>query len=60
MHTKVALDWLREQLYYYNLFLPDENDYDDDEIEAEIPANNLKHQLYATRLYFPLLISKYR
>ena len=60
MFTDVSRNWLREQIYYYNLFGPDENDYDDDESEVRSPAIIVKHQLYATRLYVPLLISKYR
>ncbi len=36
----------------YNLFIPDENDYDDEEEEEERnPAITLEHQKDATRLY---------
>lgn len=37
----------------YNLFISDENDYDDDPQDLEIV---LKHQKYSTRLYILLLI----
>lgn len=37
----------------YNLFVPDENDYDE---EPEDPATTLKHQKYTTRLYLLLLL----
>ena len=60
MLTKTSRNWLRDQIYYYNLFVPDENDYDDDPNDVRTPAIILKHQLYATRLYVPLLISEYR
>ena len=39
----------------YNLFIPDENDYDE---EPRDPAIALKHQKYSTRLYILLLIGK--
>ena len=60
MFPESSRKWLREQIYYYNLFVPDENDYDDDPNEVRTPAIIVKHQLYATRLYVPLLISEYR
>ena len=51
--------WLLEHIHHYNVFIPDENDYDDDDDdEVKDPAVILKHQLYSTQLYIPLLISK--
>ena len=49
------------QSYYgrasnYNLFIPDEDDYDE---EPKDPAVALKHQKYTTRLYILLLIGKF-
>ncbi|CAF0940350.1 unnamed protein product [Adineta steineri] len=60
MNIKEVIRWFREYIYYYNLFIPEENDYDDDDDgennTRKDPRTILKHQLYATRLYVPLLI----
>ncbi|CAF1528502.1 unnamed protein product, partial [Adineta ricciae] len=58
MNIKNLFIWLLEHVYDYNIFLPDEDDYNDndDSDEPVDPAVTLKHQLYSTRLYIPLLI----
>lgn len=48
------LQWLHRYVYHYNLFIPDENDYDD----GHVSATAVKHQRYATRLYIPLFIGE--
>ncbi|CAF1022237.1 unnamed protein product [Adineta steineri] len=55
---------LLEYIYHYNVFIPDEDDYDDDDLDdnndkVRDPALTLKQQLYTTRLYIPLFISKF-
>ena len=40
----------------YNLFIPDEDDYDDEPIDPEIAT---KQQKYTTWLYILLVIGKY-
>ncbi|CAF1150669.1 unnamed protein product [Adineta ricciae] len=52
MNLKDLLYWFREHIYYYNAFIPDETDLNEEENQVAI----VKHQLYATRLYIPLLI----
>jgi hypothetical protein len=49
------LEWFHNKIHNYNLFIPDENEYD----ELEDPITIIKYQKYATRLYVPLFISKY-
>ncbi|CAF4074583.1 unnamed protein product [Adineta steineri] len=46
---------LLEYIYHYNVFILD----DDDNDKVRDPALTLKHQLYTTRLYIPLLIMIY-
>jgi hypothetical protein len=58
MKTKDWLRWLRDHIHTYNLFIPDEDEYDDNNDNLKDPATVVKHQRYATRLYVPLLISK--
>ena len=60
MNIKSLFISLLKYIYNYNLFIPDEDDYDDDDSdEIRDPAIILKHQLYSTRLYIPLFISKH-
>ncbi|CAF4204857.1 unnamed protein product, partial [Adineta steineri] len=49
---------LLEYIYHYNVFIPDEDDYDDDDLDDKVrdPALTLKQQLYTTRLYIPLFV----
>ena len=59
MQSSYFLQWLHGKIHNYNLFVPDENDYDDDDDETQDPSIIVKQQKYATRLYIPLFISKY-
>ncbi|CAF1271698.1 unnamed protein product [Adineta ricciae] len=56
MNVRNFFRWLYEQLYNYNIFTPDENDYEDDDDEARDPVLTFKQQRYATRLYLLLLL----
>jgi hypothetical protein len=58
MNVRDLLRWLREQIHNYNLFIPDEDEYDDNDDEPKDLATAVRHQIYATRLYVPLLIGK--
>ena len=60
MNIKQWLDWLREYVHSYNLFMPNEDDYEDDNDQTRDPTIIVKHQQYTTRLYVPLVISKYK
>ncbi|CAF1468736.1 unnamed protein product, partial [Adineta ricciae] len=57
MDARNLFNWLREYVYYYNVFIPEEYDDDGDEHHTtRNPTAVIKYQLYATRLYVPLLI----
>ncbi|CAF1152034.1 unnamed protein product [Adineta steineri] len=56
MNPKDSFRWFHEQLRNYNLFTPNENDYEDEDDEPKDPIIILKQQRYATRLYVSLLI----
>ncbi|CAF3706074.1 unnamed protein product, partial [Adineta steineri] len=56
MNPKDLFRWFHEQLRNYNLFIPDENDYEDENDEPKDPVIILKQQRYTTRLYVFLLI----
>lgn len=43
----------------YNLFMSEEDGYDDDDDQKEDSATQLKHQKYSTWLYISLLTSKF-
>ena len=59
MNRKILFHWLYKKLYTYNAFIPEEDDYDDDnDNQPEELATILKHQRHATRLYIFLLASK--
>jgi hypothetical protein len=58
MKSKDLFLWFHERVQNYNLFIPDEDDYGDENDELEDSATTVKHQKYATRLYIPLLIRK--
>ncbi|CAF1374241.1 unnamed protein product [Adineta ricciae] len=49
--------WIYEKVSNYNLFMLEENDYDEDD-GLNDPAIVLKHQKYKTRLYIVLFIVK--
>ena len=50
--------WLYEKMCQYNVFVPEEDDYDDKPDDAEEPAAILRRQRYATRLYVVLLLGE--
>ncbi|CAF1503417.1 unnamed protein product, partial [Adineta steineri] len=45
---------LLEYIYHYNVFIPADDDDDNDKVRDH--ALTLKQQLYTTRLYIPLFI----
>ncbi|CAF1222349.1 unnamed protein product [Adineta steineri] len=58
MKLKALLFWIKEQIVHYNLFMKEENEYDDDNanIEENDPAIVLKQQKYTTWFYILLLL----
>ncbi|CAF1536105.1 unnamed protein product, partial [Adineta steineri] len=56
MKIRTFFHWLHKQIYDYNLFIPDEDEYDEINDNTIDPATAVRHQRYATRLYIPLLI----
>ena len=60
MNVRKVLDWLREYVHNYNLFLLDEDEHNDDDEKSETSdaAFTDKRQRYATRLYVPLITGK--
>ncbi|CAF3972010.1 unnamed protein product, partial [Adineta steineri] len=56
MKIRTFFHWLYKQIYDYNLFIPDEDEYDEINDNIIDPATAVRHQRYATRLYIPLLI----
>ena len=52
--------WLSNKIQNYNLFMAEENDYDDDDNEGANPAIILQQQKYTTRLYIFILICKFK
>jgi hypothetical protein len=58
MKGRDLLCWFGEQTRNYNLFIPNEDEYDDDNGEPIDAQTIVKYQRYATRLYVPLLIGK--
>ena len=56
MNLKSYFQWIYKKISNYNLFILEENDYDDDNIKD--PTVLLKHQKYKTRLYVALLMGK--
>ena len=62
MNIKKYFHWFYQFLSNYNLFVPEPNEYDDDDVdpnEQTNPQTILKHQKYSTRLYILLLIGKF-
>ena len=60
MHPKAVFYWLYETACNYNIFILEENDYDDDDDsdQRRDPAIVLQYQKYSTRLYVLLLVGK--
>jgi hypothetical protein len=59
MNLKGVFHWFYEHIGGYNLFIPEENEYDDnDDEQPKEPATVLKHQKYMTWLYIFLLTGK--
>ncbi|CAF1144697.1 unnamed protein product [Adineta steineri] len=63
MKLKALLFWIKEQIVHYNLFMKEENEYDDNDndddnanIEENDPAIVLKQQKYTTWFYILLLL----
>ena len=52
------LRWFHEKLCNYNVFIPEEDDYEDGNGESSDPVITVKRQRYATRLYILLLIGE--
>jgi hypothetical protein len=57
MNVRGLLRLIWERIYKYNLFTPDEDDYDDNNDEFKDPTTVIEHQRYATRLCIFLLLS---
>jgi hypothetical protein len=58
MNLKALIHWFHDYIRNYNLFMPEENDYNDDDNEPQEPATVLRHQKYKTWLYLVFLIGK--
>ena len=59
MTLKDQIIWLQNQVRNYNAFIPHEDDYDDDNDGLQDQVIAAQQQKYATRLYIPLLTSKW-
>ncbi len=59
MKIKALIQWIDESINNYNVFIPEEDEYDDETDEPQDPVIVLKHQRYATRLYTIVFIGKY-
>lgn len=46
------MNWFHKRIHSYNLFIPDDDDYDDDTDEPRDTETVLKQQQYATWLYY--------
>lgn len=55
MNIRTALQWCEQKIRNYNLFVPDENDYDDDDEIIIDAAFVVSRQKYATWLYILFL-----
>ncbi|CAF1627367.1 unnamed protein product, partial [Adineta ricciae] len=54
MKAKYIFEWFYHWIHNYNLFIPDEDEYDDNSQPTD-PEISLKYQRYTTRLYVFLL-----
>jgi len=59
MKIKVLTEWIDKKMKNYNAFIPEEDDYEDEDDAPNDPVIVLKHQRYATRLYTIVFIGKY-
>ena len=59
MKIKAFIQWIDEKLNNYNVFIPEEDEYDDETDEPKDPIIVVKHQQYATRFYTIIFIGKY-
>lgn len=59
MKVRHLIQQFFQSVYDYNLFTLEEDEYDDEHSTPEDLSKLVRHQRYATRLYIPLLISKY-
>lgn len=57
MNLKNIFKWIYKKIFDYNLFMLEEDDYDDDD-DLNGPATVLRHQKYKTWLYVGLLAGK--
>lgn len=55
IQPKKISSWLLEKVSAYNLFIPEEDDYADDDNEVQEPALALQRQTRSTWLYICLL-----
>ncbi|CAF3664549.1 unnamed protein product [Adineta steineri] len=55
MKLKTFITWLYQRVVNYNLFILNEDDYDDDNDNIQDPTIVIKHQKYKTWLYIILL-----
>ena len=58
MNIKSLFKWTYKKASDYNLFMLEENDYDENDNPNDA-AIAFEHQKYKTRLYVVLLMSKY-
>lgn len=52
--------WLYEKISQYNVFVPEEDDFDDILDDPEDQATVQQRQRYATRLYMVLLLGEWK
>jgi hypothetical protein len=50
--------WFYDLIWNYNVFIPEEDDYEDDHEGSRDPGITMRHQKYATHLYIPLLVGE--
>ncbi|CAF1085874.1 unnamed protein product [Adineta steineri] len=55
MYVKDLFGWFHDKIHNYNLFIPDEDENEDENNLEENHDIILKNQIYATRVYVPLL-----
>jgi len=57
MKLTIAFRWFHDKIRSYNLFMTEENDYDDDD-EIKNTEIVIQQQRYTTRLYILMLMCK--